>query len=212
MNDILPNIIISAVRYHHFFVVTELLRFDQDLVYSKNHEDYSLFHAVSYKYSNKMFALLITASEKSRRLSLINEPDVYGYSPLNYAIKFNQPHCIDALLAAGATQPQSGQKAPIEADILEQLTIYDRASRQNYVACLNLYIRSGFTQFHTVKSAIQLSTPIHQACALGLLDQVQLFSKLPNCDFDVQDVEGLKPLDLALAFKFDSIIEECKKK
>ena len=102
MSDLLPNIIISAVKYHHIYVVAELLRFNQELVYSKNHENYSLFHAVSYNYSNKMFALLVTASEKSKRQSLINEPDIYAYTPLNYAIKFNQPYCIDALLAAGA--------------------------------------------------------------------------------------------------------------
>lgn len=119
LDGILPNIMLSAVRANQVIVVNELIKFSKELLGAHNNEGYNIFHALSYNYSNRMAATLIANLSKETRSKLLNEVDLYGCCPLDYAIKFNCRDCINTLVTAGAKYPETNLNQNVVSDILK---------------------------------------------------------------------------------------------
>lgn len=208
-------------RYYHdkesmankvFHTEHPYVSLETKLYWEREHKDSIMFEVTCENYSFKMlWALkkeinLFSADEKDVLCAInagcnINSTNVNsGYTPLHYAVLYNNINAIKSLLEAGAKINKTDKN--------HNTAIYEAVKCENFEA---IKILLQYNPDLEIGSGCNSKTPLMEACEKGNLDIIELLL-LHNADVNKKDADGKTSHDYAdLSDKPDEVKSLLKK-
>jgi uncharacterized protein len=133
--------------------------------------------------------------------ALANAYSPDGFTPLGFAVFFNQPDIVNALLESGADVNLPSRESM-------KVTPLASAAAANQTEIARVLIARGA---NVNAKAASGHIPLHEASANGNLDLVKLLID-NGADVNAKTDDGKTPYDFALEYKRDEVIELLKSK